>query len=77
VLNVLAIIPFLGPLISFLIWCWSVVIGVIAVREVLDYSNTGRAIIVCLIAAVVTWIITLIVLLPLIAAAGISRAAFS
>jgi hypothetical protein len=50
VFNVLAIIPFLGPLISFVISIWMLVIGVVAVREVLDYSNTGRAIIVCLIA---------------------------
>ena len=48
VFNVLAIIPFLGPLISFVIWIWMVVVGVVAVRQVLDYSNTGRAIIVCL-----------------------------
>ena len=65
VFNVLAIIPFLGPLISFAVWIWMVVIGVVAVREVLDYSNTGRAIIVCLIAVVICWIIVSIVLLPL------------
>ncbi len=41
VFNILAIIPFLGPLISFLIAIWMLVIGVIAVREVLDYSNIG------------------------------------
>src|SRR6476620_5940752 len=45
VLNILAIIPFLGPLISFVISLWMLVIGVIAVKEVLDYSNVGRAII--------------------------------
>ncbi len=49
IFNVAAIVPFLGPLISFVIGIWMLVIGVIAVREVLDYSNTGRAIIVCLI----------------------------
>ena len=60
VFNVLAIIPFLGPLISFVISIWMLVIGVIAVREVLDYSNTGRAIIVCLIA----WVICMVVQCP-------------
>jgi hypothetical protein len=50
VFNVLAIIPFLGPVLSFLIGIWMLIIGVIAVREVLDYSSTGRAFIVCLIA---------------------------
>jgi hypothetical protein len=69
VFNVLAIIPFLGPLISSVIWIWMVVIAVVAVREVLDYTNTGRAIIVCLIAALVCWIIEVVVLLPLLIAA--------
>src|SRR6476661_883952 len=35
VFNVLAIVPFLGPLISFVIWIWMVVVAVVAVREVL------------------------------------------
>ncbi len=65
VFNVLAIVPFLGPVISFAIAIWTLVIAVIAVREVLDYSNTGRAIIVCLIAAVIIWIVTILVLTPL------------
>ena len=73
VFNVLAIIPFLGPLISFAVWIWMVVIGVVAVREVLDYSNTGRAIIVCLIAVVICWIIVSIVLLPLFVGSALVR----
>ena len=36
VFSVLAIVPYLGPLIGFVIAIWSIVIGVIAVREVLD-----------------------------------------
>jgi hypothetical protein len=75
VFNVLAIVPFLGPLISMLVGLWGLVIAVVAVREVLDYSNTGRAIIVCLIAAVVCWIVLFILLLPLFAAAFVARAA--
>jgi len=71
VFNVLAIIPFLGPLISFVISIWMLVIGVIAVREVLDYSNTGRAIIVCLIAFVICWIVMALVLTPLFLGAAI------
>jgi hypothetical protein len=75
VFHVLAIVPFLGPLISLLVGIWGLVIAVIAVREVLDYSNTGRAIIVCLIAAVICWIVVFIVMLPLVAAAFVTRAA--
>jgi hypothetical protein len=77
VFNILAIIPILGPLISFAVGIWSLVIGVIAVRSVLDYSNTGRAIIVCLIAGVICWIVVAIVLLPIIVAAGVTRAVTS
>jgi hypothetical protein len=53
---------------------WSLVIGVVAVREVLDYSNTGRAIIVALIAGVACWFIVFILLLPVLAIAGLARA---
>jgi len=73
VLNVLAIIPFLGPLISLLIAIWSLVIAVVAVREVLDYSNTGRAIIVCLIAAVICVIIYSLLLIPILGAMFVAR----
>lgn len=71
VFNVLAIIPLLGPFISFLVSIWMLVISVVAVREVLDYSNTGRAIIVCLIAFVICWIVMILVLTPLFLGAAV------
>jgi hypothetical protein len=74
VFNVLAIVPFLGPLISLVIWIWMVIVGVVAVREVLDYSNTGRALIVCLLAAVVCWIVTTLILLPVLVGSALMRA---
>jgi hypothetical protein len=77
VFNVAAIIPFLGPLISFLIGIWSLVIGVVAVREVLDYSSTGRAIIVSIIAVVACWIVLFVIFAPILAAIGIARAVVS
>src|SRR5919112_2321445 len=73
VFNVLAIVPFLGPLISFVIWIWMVVVGVVAVREVLDYSSAARAFIVCLIAAVICWIIVTLVLLPMMVGSALLR----
>jgi hypothetical protein len=73
IFNVLAIIPYLGPLITFLISIWMLVIGVIAVREVLDYSNTGRAIIVCLIAFCVYIVFVMFVLTPLLIGSAIVR----
>lgn len=75
VFNVLAIIPYLGPLISFLIAIWGLVIGVIAVREVLDYTNTGRAIIVCVIAFVGCLIVYGLILVPIFAAMFAARVA--
>ncbi len=71
VFNVLAIIPFLGPLVSFVVWIWMVVLGVVAVREVLDYTELWRAVAVCLIAAVVCWIVMVMVLLPLLVGGAI------
>jgi hypothetical protein len=74
VLNVLAIVPVLGVLISLLVGLWGLVIGIIAIREVLDYSSTGRAIIVGLIAWIACAIIVFIVLAPVLALIGIARA---
>lgn len=71
VFNVLAIIPFVGVLISFVISIWMLVVMVIAVRSVLDYSTTGRAIVVCLIGFLVYLIISFFLLTPLLMARAI------
>jgi hypothetical protein len=75
VLYVLAIIPIVGVLISMVIGIWSLVIAVIAVRAVLDYSNTGRAIIVCLLAFVACMIVWFVVFVPIMAVLFVARAA--
>jgi hypothetical protein len=74
VFNVLAIVPYLGWFVGFLVGLWSLVIAVVAVREVLDYSNTGRAIIVCLIAGVICLVVWMIVLLPILTMMFLARA---
>lgn len=71
--NVLAIIPFLGPLISFIISLWILVVMVIAVRTVLDYTSTGRAVIVCLIGLLIYWILSFMVLMPLLVGSFVVR----
>ncbi|MGB2718115.1 MAG: YIP1 family protein [Vicinamibacterales bacterium] len=71
VLNILAIIPFLGPLISFVIWIWMLVVMVVAVRTVLDYTSTARAVIVCLIGFFVYFIINMLVFVPLLTARAV------
>ncbi len=48
-IRLLGFIPILGPLIFLVGNVWMLVAMVIAVRQALDYSSTGRAIAVCLI----------------------------
>ncbi len=75
IFSILAIIPILGYLVAFVIWLWSLVVGVIAVRAVLDYSNTGRAIIVALLAGVGCLIVWFIVMVPIVTMLFVARAA--
>lgn len=55
-LNVISIIPFLGWLLMFLVmpivWLWSMAAMVVAVKSVLDYTETFKAIIVVIIGFV-------------------------
>ncbi len=48
-LLVLGIIPILGILVVIIIFFWRLATMVIAVRQALDYSSTGKAILVCVI----------------------------
>ena len=66
-LNVLAIIPFLGLLVWFVAALWQLVAMVVAVRQALDYRGTGRAVLVCLIG----WVFYMIVSVGLAMAMGI------
>jgi hypothetical protein len=58
VARVLGIIPGIGPIIQFVVGIWMLAAMVVAVRQALDYSSTGRAILVCIIG----WIIQFVVL---------------
>ena len=71
VFNLLAIIPILGYLIGWAISIWMLVVMVIAVRTVLDYTSTARAVIVCLIGFCVYMALYLMVLLPMLTARAI------
>jgi hypothetical protein len=70
VFNVLAIVPILGWIVLFATGIWSLIIMVVAVRTVLDYTNTGRAVIVVLIGWVIQWILTIMILTPLLLGAA-------
>ena len=57
VIRILGIIPGLGFITALIASIWSLAAMVIAVRQALDYDNTGRAILVCVIG----WVVSLIV----------------
>lgn len=47
--QVLGIIPGIGTLVRLIAWVWMLAAFVVAVRQALDYTGTGRALAVCLI----------------------------
>ena len=49
IVNLLSIIPILGWLIMFAVSLWTLAAMVVAVRQVLDYTDTVKAVIVCVI----------------------------
>lgn len=71
IFNVLAIIPVLGWLVMLAVNLWSLVIMVIAVRVVLDYTSTARAFVVCLIGFVIYWILVVVIMTPLFIGAAL------
>jgi len=58
VLRIFYFLPLIGGLISFAASIWMLVAMVIAVRQALDYTSTGRAIGVCVIG----WVVQLVVM---------------
>ena len=55
IFGILGVLPLLGGLIGLLVFLWVLAATVIAVRQALDYDDTLRAVIVCLLAAV-AWV---------------------
>ena len=60
VLLIFVFIPFVGGVISFLVWVWMLVAMVIAVRQALDFT-TGRAIGTVVVGGVVYLVVALII----------------
>lgn len=58
VLGIVTIIPVLGWVLLFVLWLWQIAAMVIAVREVLDYTDTIKAVIV----VVIGWLIQMVVM---------------
>jgi hypothetical protein len=66
-LNVLGIIPLVGLVVWLLAAVWQLVAMVVAVRQALDYTSTGRAVLVCFIG----WVFYMIVSIGLAMVMGI------
>jgi hypothetical protein len=59
ILLFLGIIPFLGIFVSLGVMVWTLVAGIIAIRQALDFS-TGKAVITALISMVVVFVATML-----------------
>jgi hypothetical protein len=76
IFGILGIIPLLGGLLEILVGIWILVALVIAVRQALDYQDTARAIIVCAIAWVIMFLVTVVGMFFGFGAAVVSQSAF-
>jgi Yip1 domain len=61
VLNFLGIIPVIGPLVLFVTAIWSLIAGIVAIRQAMDFS-TGRAIATGIVSFIPVAIIVAIIL---------------
>jgi hypothetical protein len=61
VFGVLAVVPLLGLFVPFVVAVWIIAATFVAVRQALDYDDTFRAIMVCLLA----WIVSAITFMVL------------
>jgi hypothetical protein len=75
ILKILGVVPLLGWLVVFLASVWQLVAMVIAVRQALDYTSTGRAALVCVIGFVIYMAVTLTIIALAVSTALIGGAA--
>ena len=61
VAGILGFVPGVGGLILFGVSLWQLAAMVVAVRQALDYSSTGRAVLVCVIGFVIQLVIIFLV----------------
>ena len=61
VIRILGIIPGLNVIVNLVAGIWMLVAMVVAVRQALDYSGTGRAVGVCIIGWIVQMVIFMLI----------------
>ncbi len=60
VIRILCIIPGLNVIVNLVAGVWMLVAMVVAVRQALDYSSTGRAVGVCIIGWIIQMVISIL-----------------
>lgn len=60
ILRFFAIVPVVGLPLYGLTWIWMLVTTVVAVRQALDYTSTGRAIAVCILGWAISFLLAAI-----------------
>ncbi len=61
VLRILGIVPWIGWLLTVMVYFWMLAATVLAVRQALDYQSTRRAVAVCLVGFVINLAVGLVV----------------
>ena len=56
-LKVFGFVPVIGPIVFFLATVWQLFAAIIAIRQALDYTSTGRAILVTIVSYIPTALI--------------------
>jgi hypothetical protein len=59
-LNIFAFIPFIGPIIPFVTMIWTIIAGVVGVRQACDFT-TGRAVGTVIVASIIPFIILVLI----------------
>ncbi|MCW5890175.1 MAG: YIP1 family protein [bacterium] len=72
ILMAAGFIPLLGAIIALVATIWQLAATVVAVRQALDYTSTGRAVGVCVLGFLAYIIATIAVLTPLMVASNAS-----
>ena len=59
-LNIFIFLPFIGPIIPFVTMIWTIIAGVVGVRQACDFT-TGRAVGTVVVAAIIPLIILMLI----------------
>ena len=70
-IRILGIIPGLMWVVGLVAGVWGIAATVVAVRQALDYTSTGRAILVCVVGWVISMLVLFLLMAPFMCGAGL------